>query len=220
MKFTDRLFEKVKDIWGTYYEHPFIKGIGNGTLEIDKFKYYMIQDYLYLLDYAKIYALGVVKADSEEVMKGFAKSVDAILNGEMSIHRSYMKRLNITQEEVAASKASLTNISYTHYMLAVSQMGSLADVAAALLACMWSYLEIGKCLNRIPGAAEHEFYGEWIKGYVSKEYEESTKWIIDLVNSLAENMCESELKKLEEIFINTSKYEYMFWDMSYNKGMN
>lgn len=220
MKFSDRLFERVKDIWGTYYEHPFIKGIGNGALEIDKFKYYMIQDYLYLLDYAKIYALGVVKADSEEVMKGFAKSVDAILNGEMSIHRSYMKRLNITQVEVAAAKASLTNISYTHYMLAVSQMGSLADVAAALLACMWSYLEIGKYLNGIPGAAEHEFYGEWIKGYVSKEYEESTKWIIDLVNNLAENMCESELKKLEEIFINTSKYEYMFWDMSYNKGMN
>jgi thiaminase/transcriptional activator TenA len=220
MNFSNRLYEKVKDIWGTYYEHPFIKGIGNGDLEIDKFKYYMIQDYLYLLDYAKIYALGVVKADSEEVMKGFAKSVDAILNGEMSIHRSYMKRLNITQEEVAAAKVSLTNISYTHYMLAVSQMGSLADVAAALLACMWSYLEIGKYLNRIPGAAEHEFYGEWIKGYISKEYEESTKWIIDLVNNLAENMNESELVKLEKIFINTSKYEYMFWDMSYNKGMN
>lgn len=220
MKFSDRLFDSVKDIWGTYYEHPFIKGIGNGDLEIDKFKYYMIQDYLYLLDYAKIYALGVVKADSEEVMKGFAKSVDAILNGEMSIHRSYMKKLGITKEEVAAAKASITNISYTHYMLAVSQMGSLADVATALLACMWSYLEIGNHLSKIPGAAEHEFYGEWIKGYISEEYEESTRWIIDLVDNLAENMNECELVKLEEIFVNTSKYEYMFWDMSYNKGMN
>lgn len=219
MKFSEKLYDSVKEIWQSYYEHPFVKGIGDGTLDVDKFKYYMIQDYLYLLDYAKVYALGVVKADTEEVMQGFSSMVNGILNGEMSIHRSYMRRLGITQEEIKNAKASLDNISYTHYMLAVSHTGNLADLTVSLLSCMWSYLEIGKHLSKIPGSTEHEFYGEWIRGYISKEYEELTQWVIDLTDELAKDMSEKELKKLEEIFINTSKYEYMFWDMSYNKGM-
>lgn len=219
MKFSEKLYESVEEIWQSYYEHPFVKGIGNGDLEVDKFKYYMIQDYLYLLDYAKVYALGVVKADTEEVMQGFSSMVNGILNGEMSIHRSYMKRLGITQEEIKKAKASLDNISYTHYMLAVAHTGNLADLTVSLLSCMWSYLEIGRHLSKIPNSTKHEFYGEWIRGYISKEYEELTQWVIDLVDDLAKDMSEKELKKLEEIFINTSKYEYMFWEMSYNKGM-
>ncbi len=219
MKFSENLYENVKEIWQSYYNHPFVKGIGDGTLEVDRFKYYMIQDYIYLLDYAKVYALGIVKADSEEVMHGFSSMVNNILNGEMSIHRSYMKRLLITQEEIKSTKASLDNISYTNYMLAVSQIGGLAEVSVSLLACMWSYLEIGRNLSKNPGATEHEFYGEWIRGYISKEYEECTKWLIDLVDELGENISDKEKEKLIEIFINTSKYEYMFWEMSYNKGM-
>ena len=82
---------------------------------------------------------------------------------------------------------------------------------------MWSYLEIGKHLSKIPGATENEFYGEWVRGYISKEYEEATQWIIDLVDSLSKDMNAKDLNKLTEIFITTSKYEYMFWDMSYNK---
>lgn len=219
MRFSESLYEDVKEIWESYYEHPFVKGIGNGTLEVDKFKFYMIQDYLYLLDYAKVYALGVVKADREEVMQGFSKMVNDILNGEMSIHRSYMKRLGITADEVKAAKVSLSNISYTHYMLAVAHNGSLADLTVSLLACMWSYMEIGRNLSKIPGSIDHEFYGEWIRGYISKEYEACTRWVIDLVDELAVDMSQKELEKLREIFINTSKYEYMFWDMSYNKEM-
>ncbi|MBV7272416.1 thiaminase II [Clostridiaceae bacterium UIB06] len=219
MKFSESLYENVKDIWESYYNHPFVKGIGDGTLEVDKFKFYMIQDYIYLLDYAKVYALGIVKADSEEVMQGFSSMVDSILNGEMSIHRSYMKRLGITAEEIKNTKASLDNISYTNYMLAVSQIGGLAEVSVSLLACMWSYLEIGRNLSKNPGATEHEFYGEWISGYISKEYEECTKWLIDLVDNLGEDISDKEKKKLIEVFVNTSKYEYMFWEMSYNKGM-
>lgn len=72
MKFSENLYKNVEGIWNSYYEHPFIKGIGDGTLDVEKFKFYMIQDYIYLLDYAKVYALGIVKADSEEVMQGFS----------------------------------------------------------------------------------------------------------------------------------------------------
>lgn len=217
MNFSDTLYESVKDVWNSYYVHPFVRGIGEGTLDKDKFKFYMIQDYIYLLDYAKIYALGVVKAETEEVMQGFSNMVNDILNGEMNIHRSYMKKLEINSEEIKNTTASLANISYTNYMLAVSQKGTLGDVAVSLLSCMWSYLEIGRNLSKIPGALEHKFYGEWIKGYISKEYEKETLWLLDLVNNIAKHLSEKELDRLKEIFINCSKYELMFWDMAYNK---
>lgn len=219
MKFSQSLYKSVEDIWQSYYKHPFVDGIGQGTLDVDKFKFYMIQDYIYLIDYAKIYALGIVKADTEEVMKGFATMVNGILNGEMSIHRSYMRRLGITQEEIRETKASLANISYTNYMLSVSQRGTLADLTVSLLSCMWSYLEIGRHLSKIPGAVDHEFYGEWIRGYISEDYIKLTNWVIDLVDELTKDIPKRDLEKLEEIFVNTSKYEYMFWDMAYNKEM-
>lgn len=219
MKFSDTLYKSVKDIWDSYYIHPFVRGIGEGTLDKDKFKFYMIQDYIYLLDYAKVYALGVVKAETEEVMQGFSSTVNCILNGEMNIHRSYMEELGITPEEVKNTKASLANTSYTHYMLSVSQAGSLGDVAVSLLSCAWSYLKIAANLSKINGSLDHEFYGKWIKGYISEGYKEEVQWLLDLVDDLGKHLSEKELDRLTEIFINCSKYELMFWDMAYNKEM-
>ncbi|MFX3623614.1 MAG: thiaminase II [Ectobacillus sp.] len=219
MTFCERLFQKAAPIWEKSHQHPFVKGIGDGTLELDKFQFYIVQDYLYLLDYAKVYALGVVKATDPAVMARFAKQIDAILNGEMSIHKQYAKRLGITIEEIEAAQPSAMNLAYTNYMLSVSQSGTLAELIASLLPCMWSYWEIGKRLNQIPGARDHEFYGEWIRGYSSEEYGNLCTWVMDLLNELAQGKPEHELQRLEEIFVNTSRFEYLFWDMAYRKEM-
>lgn len=170
MKFCDRLLETVQPVWEMSHNHPFVVGMGDGTLEKDKFQYYIIQDYLYLLDYAKLYAIGVVKATNPQVMGKFAEQIDGILNGEMTIHKQYAKRLGISIEEIESAKPSAKNLAYTNYMMSVSQNGTLAELIAALLPCMWSYWEIGKRLNDIPGARDHEFFGEWIQGYSSEEY--------------------------------------------------
>ena len=72
MKFTDRLLEKTLPIWRQNHSHPFVQGIGDGTLDPDKFRFYMVQDYLYLIDYSKVFAIGAVKADDLETMGKFA----------------------------------------------------------------------------------------------------------------------------------------------------
>lgn len=219
MTFCDALFKKVAPVWEKSHQHPFVKGIGDGTLELDKFQYYIVQDYLYLLDYAKVYALGVVKAHNPEVMAKFAKQMDGILNGEMNLHKQYAKRLGISIQEMEEAKPSAMNLAYTNYMLSVSQSGTLAELTASLLPCMWSYWEIGKRLNAVSGARDHEFYGEWIRGYSSEEYGELCIWMIDLLNELAAGKSEQEKLRLEEIFLNTSRFEYLFWDMAYRKEM-
>ncbi|MFY0218185.1 thiaminase II [Bacillus cereus] len=219
MKFCDRLLETVQPVWGMSHNHPFVVGMGDGTLEKDKFQYYIIQDYLYLLDYAKLYAIGVVKATNPQVMGKFAEQIDGILNGEMTIHKQYAKRLGISIEEIESAKPSAKNLAYTNYMMSVSQNGTLVELIAALLPCMWSYWEIGKRLNNIPGARDHEFFGEWIQGYSSEEYGNLCIWLIDLLNEMAVGKSETELERLEEIFLYSSRFEYLFWDMSYRKEM-
>ena len=219
MKFTDRLHEKTLPIWRQNHAHPFVQGIGDGTLDPDKFRFYMVQDYLYLMDYAKVFAIGAVKASDLQTMGRFASLLDGTLNTEMELHRNYAKRFGISEEELESAQPSPIVLAYTHYMLHVCQNGTVAEVVAALLPCAWSYWEIGKELNAIPGAADHPLYGEWIRMYASEEFGELASWCIELMDQYAEGKPEHELERLEEIFLNTTRFEYMFWDMANSKQM-
>lgn len=218
MKFSERLYEKLQPIWRQNHNHPFVQGMGDGTLEKEKFRFYMIQDYLYLIDYAKLFAIGAMKATDLQTMGKFAALLDSTLNEEMSLHREYAKKFEISEKELEKAQPSPTTLAYTHYMLHVGQSGTLAELVAALLPCMWSYWEIGKELSEKPGA-NNEFYREWIEIYSSEEFGELATWCINLFDSLTEDKSEVELEKLEEIFLNTTRFEYMFWDMAYSEAM-
>ena len=215
MTVSQRLREAARPIWDRCLTHPFVTGIGDGTLPVEKFQYLMLQDYLYLFDYARVFALGVVKARDAALMRTFAQNVDAILGGEMKIHRAYMARLGISEEQVLAVQPALDNLSYTHYMLSVAERGGPMEIVAAILACSWSYAEIGQALAGIPGAAEHPFYGEWIRGYASEDYGAANQTLIELTDRLAAGAGAVQLAYLTEIFVNCSRYELGFWDMAW-----
>lgn len=215
MTVSERLREAARPIWDRCLAHPFVRGLGDGTLPVEKFRYFMLQDYLYLFDYARVFALGVVKARDAALMRTFARNVDAILGGEMNIHRAYMERLGVPEEQVLAVKPALDNLSYTHYMLSVAERGGPMEITASILACSWSYAEIGQALAEIPGAAEHSFYGEWIQGYASEDYAATNRALIGLMDALAVEAAPEQLAYLTEIFVNCSRYELGFWDMAW-----
>ena len=100
MRTTQRLYEAAHPIWEQCHDHPFVRGIGDGSLDLEKFRWFLLQDYLYLFDYARVFAYGVVKARDPGLMRTFSANVDAILGGEMKVHRAYMARLGITEEQV------------------------------------------------------------------------------------------------------------------------
>ena len=210
-----RLRQAADPVWEQCLHHPFVTGIGDGTLDVEKFRHFMLQDYLYLFDYARVFALGVVKARDPELMRTFSQNVDAILNGEMNIHRAYMQRLGITEEQVFAMKPALDNLSYTNYMLSVAHTGGPMEIVASILACSWSYAEIGQALAQIPGAAAHPFYGEWIQGYASEDYTATNQALIELMDELAAGATEDQIAHLTDIFVNCSRYELGFWDMAW-----
>ena len=215
MKTTDQLLAVVKSIWDEYNQHPFVLGIQDGSLDRAKFRYYILQDYLYLEDYAKTFAVGVAKAKSLKTANLFAKYI-AVMNGELDVHTGYLDRLGVTQEEIDSTPRSLDNLSYTSYMLRVAYEEGEAEILTAILSCAYSYEVISKNIVRNnPASINDDFYGDWIKGYSSDGYAEENIVLLDEINRLTENYTERQLRHLIDIFIACSRYELAFWEMSW-----
>ena len=223
-----RMIAATEEIWENCHRHPFVQGIADGSLDHDKFCFYMLQDYVYLFDYARVFAIGVAKAKDPEVMRIFANYVQQIMSGEMDIHRGYMKRLGISPEDAERTVPSLDNLSYTSYMIRIAYDDGAAEVAAAILSCALSYEAIAERMvaehpgtpARLdaaarPGAADHPFYGEWVQGYASPGYHAANLELIDLTERLAEGLDEARLQHLIDVFVNCSRYELLFWDMAW-----
>lgn len=216
MNTTDRLLQSAKSIWQKYYGHPFVLEIQNGTLEKDKFRFYMIQDYLYLLDYGKVFAIGLTKAKSQEMRSLFTTYLQSLNEYELNIHRGYFAKLHITKEELERSRPSLDNISYTSYMIRTAYEEGEIEALTAVLSCAVSYEYIARnMVNENPDCINHPFYGEWIRGYASEEYHKENQVLIQMLNHLTADDTEEEISHLEEIFVNCSRYELAFWDMSW-----
>lgn len=219
MKVSKRLYNSIIDLWDKYNEHPFVKGLADGTLPLEKFQFFMIQDHLYLMQYAKVFALGVLKAKNESDMRLFSGLIAATLDTENALHQDYLRRLNISQEMIAQAKPSIVTDSYTNYMIAIAEKEGLGELMAAVLSCSWSYKLIGDFMEKFPGATEQEFYGEWVNMYISDGYRSANQLMIDMVDRLTEGYTEQQIQNLEHIVYVCSQYEYMFWDMAWNEKM-
>lgn len=159
IKFTDCLFKEVKEIWDEYLTHPFVKEMGEGSLEKDKFKNYLIQDYLYLKEYSKVFCIGIVKAKTMKEMRFFYNSIQGTMNDETAVHIKYLKEFGVSEEDVENYKCKLVTSSYTSYMQALALTGDLKEIAATIMPCTWSYSFIRLCNWK---------YGTWISRSIWK----------------------------------------------------
>lgn len=218
MLITDYLFDSVKPIWKEYLNHDFLKDMGNGTLDKTKFKNYLIQDYIYLKEYAKVYAMALVKCDSISQIKYCQNGINGILEDESAIHICYLKNFGEKIEELEVYKIQKSNEDYTNYMKSIALTGDLLDTMVSLLPCTWSYYYIAKKLKLIyTKNLDCNFYKDWINAYSGEGYKKFVDISIDFVNSLCENINENKKEKLKDIFIKASIHEMKFWDMAYEE---
>ena len=210
------LMASVSDMWPEYNNHPFVRGLETGTLDPQKFRRYIIQDYLYLNEYAKVFAVGIAKAKFLDTMQLFSKVIDAIANVEMNVHKGYMARLGVTQEELDSASRKLPNLSYTSYMLRVAYEEGEPEVLAAILSCALSYEDIAKeIVRRNPESVNHELYGTWIRTYSGEDYCGLNNVLASFLERAAEDYSASQVAHLAEIFRECSLYEMGFWDMGF-----
>ena len=195
VKLSERIYERAKALWPRYLTHPFVTEMADGTLPKEKFRYYMVQDYLYLRDYVKIFAAILQKTDDFEQIRFLSGEMANTINETFRTHLPYMKRLGVTEEEIADARPHIDNSAYSHYMLCEAQAGDVLTGLVTLLNCSWSYAYIAEqMVERYPSALHDENYGAWFAGYVSEEYRQTNQALIDRIDALAEVIDEMQVE--------------------------
>jgi len=216
MAFSDKLVELARPCIEAQLQKPFLVGIVNGDLPLDKFQYWLKVDYPYLIHYTKILALGITKADSFETMQILARLMQGTID-EMSLHESYAAKYGVSRKNLIEQKMGPVKYSYTRHELAAAYSGSLGELLAALLPCMWGYGEVARLLvNQRPIEPENP-YKDWLAYYSAEEFGRLGTECLHLVDGLVPACTQGQLKKMEENYVISCHYEVMCWDAYYNK---
>lgn len=214
-----RLTGAAADVIDECCAHPFVQGIRDGSLACDKFRFYIIQDYLYLKEFAKVFALGVTKAKDLDTMRLFAQYIP-VMDGELNVHEGYLARLGVTQEEVDAATPGFVNLAYTSYMLRVAYEEGPAEILAAVLPCAYSYEEIARrMVCEDASCLEDQFYGDWVRSYAAPEYADANRELFAALNRLAAHYTQPQIAHLADIYRTGCRYELGFWGMAWNMAL-
>ena len=211
---TDALYEVARPIWEAQLAHPFVRGIGDGTLDVERFKRWVRQDYRYLEQFARVFAWAA-KADRLESMRWYARVLDLTLNSEMELHRGYASRFGISRDELEREPMWPTTRAYTDFLVRTAADGDLSELLAALLPCAWGYAYLGQSLAAGPRPAEAR-YAEWIEQYASAEFAEAAAWLRGELDRLGDGLAPASQACLTELFVLSSRYEWQFWEMCWH----
>ena len=215
MPFADELYKAAAPIWEAQLKHPFVQGLGDGTLPVDAFQRWLRQDYVFLAEYARLLAWGAAKSDTLEAMRWFASTLQLTLNTEMALHRQYAARFGIDAAELEGERRWPTTQAYTDFLVRSAAEGDLADVLAVLLPCFWGYSYIGQRLARARkrGGGAASTYDEWIDLYSSDEFAEPAERLKEELDRLTQGAGAQKKARLSELFQVSSRYEWQFWEM-------
>ncbi|HEX7787911.1 MAG TPA: thiaminase II [Methylomirabilota bacterium] len=215
MAFTRTLWRSIEPIYAAILAHPFLRGLTDGSLPQEAFRFYAVQDALYLRDFARALALAAARAPREEWIVMFNEHAASALKVEKTLHESFFKDFGLTPDAVAATPLSPTNLAYTSYLLAVAHAGPFHEAVAAVLPCYWIYWEVGKALER--SGSRDPLYARWIGTYASEEFGSVVREVLACVDALAAELREPERDRMARHFVTTSRYEWMFWDMGWRR---
>ena len=202
------------EIWDAQHRHPFVRGIGDGTLDLERFRFWIRQDYLFLIEYARLLALAAARAPDLDTMRRFADLGHETLHEEMDLHRSYAADLGIPAADLEREKMAPTTRGYTDFMLRTATVGDFAELVTALLPCMWGFNEIGRRLAE-RGLPASEYYARWIHMYASDEFTELVDWLRQLTDRISTNLPGASWDRMRDAFLTSSRYELSFWEMAW-----
>jgi thiaminase/transcriptional activator TenA len=214
-RFTSELWQGIGDIYRGILVHPFLTGLTDGSLPQGTFAFYVVQDALYLRQYAKALAAVASRAPDAAGTEMFARHAADAVAVERALHESLLTDLGIDPAAASAAKPAPTNLAYTSYLLAAIYGGSYADGIGAILPCYWIYWEVGKELQR-RGSPDPR-YQRWIDTYGGEEFGAAVRAVLAVTDELGPVLAPRERERVHQHFRVTSRYEWMFWDMGYRK---
>ena len=207
------LREAAGDAWRHYVEHPFVRGLGDGTLPEAAFRHYLIQDYLFLIQFARAYGLAAYKADTLAEIREASAGLKALVEVEMDLHRAYCADWGIAEDALEAVEADGATLAYTAYVLERGLAGDLLDLRVALAPCVIGYGEIGARLAADPATrTDGNPYGPWIEMYAGNDYQALVQAEEEALDGLAARRGGSaRFAQLAATFRTATRLEAAFW---------
>jgi thiaminase/transcriptional activator TenA len=201
-------------VWEAQHAHPFVRGIGDGSLDEARFRFYVRQDYRFLVDYGRLLALGTARAPRLTEMRRFAALSQAVLETEMALHAGFAERWGISAEELEAEPAAPATAAYTNFLLRTAALGDYAELVAALLPCVWGYAEIGERLAGA-GVPDHAGYTAWIAVYADPEFQALAAWARELADAAGGDAGPGARERMHAAFVASSEHELAFWEAAW-----
>ncbi len=215
MGFCDALRRASAPIWELEKKHPFVEGIGQGTLDSERFCFYLEQDYVFLMEYAKVFASAVVKCQQLEQMAYFATLCSETLQREMDLHRAYCKEFGIASQALEQVQMSATTSGYTGHLHHVALCGDVSDIIASVLPCQWGYNTLARHLQSQNTPTTR--YAKWIAMYASTEFEAYGAWLRNALEEQAQHASPGRKRRWLQHFQTSSRWELLFWEMAWHK---
>lgn len=204
-------------IWAGLHAHPFLGELARGTLPLDRFRFFIEQDLLFLPAFARCMAQGAAKSASNADLEYFSGQLDGIIRLELPSNRRLLARvISLGAEDRGGSRGMApANVGYTSFLLATAAAGGPLEITAAILPCSWSYIEIAARLK--DEIAEHPVYSDWVAFYLQQEEADLVMNMRETFDKMTRDGAVSDEKRrqLAEIFTMSSRLEGMFWEMAY-----
>ncbi|HEY2922088.1 MAG TPA: thiaminase II [Candidatus Binatia bacterium] len=213
-KFSAQLRRRAERIWRAIDVHPFLRELHSGTLPMNRFTYFILQDYVYLLDFAQVLCQGGAKSPNLETLELFCRHALGAVEVERSFHAGFGKSLGLSQRQLDAVPKGPITQAYIGHLQSVARSGSLGELVAAVLPCYWIYGEVGRRLYR-NRPRKPKIYRQWIETYASEEFWRPVREQIQLMDRLGVAASSDDKKLMTAHFILSSRYEFMFWDQAY-----
>lgn len=198
--------------WESYIDHSFVRQLADGSLPKACFQHYLQQDYAFLIQFTRAWALALYKSRNLEEMRDAQAGINAMLDLEIGLHIDYCQQWGISEADLAKVEESPACVAYTRYVLDCGMTGGLVDLYAALLPCIYGYAEIGQRLNQLTPVADNP-YQPWIDMYASDEYQAVANAAKTKFNWLCKEVSASKLEQLQYIFRTATRMEVAFWQM-------
>ncbi len=206
--------------WRAYIEHDFVRALGAGTLEEGAFRHYLQQDYLFLIHFARAYALAAYKSRTLADLRQAHEGLKAILDVELDLHVGYCRDWGIAEERLAALPEARATLAYTRYVLDAGSRGDLLDLHVALAPCVVGYGEIAGWLNAQPftvrGAANP--YDAWIAMYEGEEFQAAMRAELEWLDARLAEVSPARFEELCTVFRDATRLEIDFWQMGLDRA--
>lgn len=215
MTFTKELWAAMEPIYTAILAHPFVRGLTDGSLPREAFRFYAVQDALYLREFARALSVAAARAPEDDWIIMFNEHAATALRVERGLHEGFFREFGLTPDVVAATPLAPTNQAYTSYLLAVAYGAPFHENVAALLPCYWIYWEVGKALER--AGSPDPLYARWIATYASEDFGAVVRAVLGAVDAVAARLGTAERGAMRGHAVTTARYEWMFWDMGHRQ---